>query len=46
MKKLLKIIQDSIQWVKEHSIFQKFVLVGLLVVSCPLKGQYMKAPTR
>jgi len=45
MKKLLRIIQNSIQWVREHSIFQKFVMIMSFMFTFPLMGQYVKIPT-
>lgn len=45
MKKLLVMIQKSIQWVREHSLFQKFVVSILVLNSNLVFGQYMKAPT-
>ena len=45
MKKILKIIQNSIQWVREHSVFQKFIIMGIFLTSFPLIGQYISVPT-
>jgi len=45
MKKILKIIQNSIQWVREHSVFQKFIITGIFLTSFPLIGQYVSVPT-
>lgn len=45
MKNILKIIQNSIQWVREHSVFQKFIITGIFLTSFPLIGQYVSVPT-
>lgn len=45
MKKLLRIIQNSIQWMREHSIFQKFLISGIFLTTFPLMSQYVKVPT-
>lgn len=45
MKKVLNLIRESIKWVREHSVFQKFVIVIIFMMATPLMSQYMQVPT-
>jgi len=45
MKKLMNIIQKSIEWVSTRSIFQKFVFIGLFLVTSQAKAQYVQIAT-
>ena len=45
MKKFMAMIQKSIDWVSEHSIFQKLVWVALFLSASQAFGQYVSVPT-
>lgn len=45
MKKFMVMIQKSIEWVREHSIFQKLIIVGLFLNISQVFGQYVSVPT-
>ena len=45
MKKFMVMIQKSIDWVREHSIFQKLVWIIIFLGASQVFGQYVSVPT-
>jgi len=45
MKKFMVMIQKSIDWVSEHSIFQKLVWLVIFLGASQVFGQYVSVPT-
>lgn len=44
MKKFMIMIQKSIEWVREHSMFQKFIWLALFLGASQVFGQYVLVP--